>query len=98
MSQITRKERQQELSHVALETVFSYVRMLVHLHTPEVKCLLIASCQASETFYIRSVYKQHQNFYFLNGIAFIDFKPHNKFNMDHDHFIPLRITGTDEAT
>lgn len=83
---------------MALETVFSYVRMLVHLPTPEVKCLLIASCQVLETFYIRSVYKNHQNCNFLNGIAFMDYKQSNKFNMVQHHFTPQKITGTDKCT
>lgn len=51
-----------------------------------------------ETFYIRIVYLKNQNFDFLNGIAFMAFKLYNKFNMDQDHFIPLRIRGSDEAT
>lgn len=87
MSQITRKERQQELSHVALETVLICKNARLHLPPPEVKCLLISSCQALETFYIRSVYKQHQNFDSLNGIAFIDFKPYGPgpFNTTKDY-------------
>lgn len=51
-----------------------------------------------ETFYIRSVYKNIKTLIFLSVIAFMDFKPYNKFNTDQDHFIPLRIRGTDEAT
>lgn len=98
MSQIIRKERQQELLHVTLETVFSYARMLVHVPTPEVKCLLITSCQALESFYIRSIYKKYENFDFLNGSVSMDFKPYNKFNIDQNYFLPLRITGTNEAT